>query len=329
MAEITSITEDFMGEKFDPLTSEEVVTNLNRANQPQAEIVNDGKPLPEAEFNIPTSNTNESTNKGGSNGGSKQTTSEPKFNQDFDNLPEEEQEAGAEIAADMIIGAYVTVTGMGYKVVEISEKKLIKMEQNGEIDLRTPIPISPNNNRKTTILDITRQHNERLKPTFETSPETIAAAKPVLVSILKKKGVALSPEHQLMYIVGMDLFGKGVALFQGLQVSKELLNTMKEVCANQKASNVVNTPNPSFSNPQNRREPDEPTISVNEDNVQTFQSNQRTKEETVLTSAEISKKIVDLEERKVERKKRKANTPKVRKQRVVVKADDGRGINQN
>jgi hypothetical protein len=329
MAEITSITEDFMGEKFDPLTSEEVVTNLNRANQPKAELVNDGKPLPEAEFNIPTSNTNESTNKGGSNGGTQQTTSEPKFNQDFDNLPEEEQEAGAEIAADMIIGAYVTVTGMGYKVVEISEKKLIKMEQNGEIDLRTPIPISPNNNRKTTILDITRQHNERLKPTFETSPETIAAAKPVLVSILKKKGVALSPEHQLMYIVGMDLFGKGVALFQGLQVSKELLNTMREVCANQKAANVVNTPNPSFTNTQNRREPDEPTISVNEDNVQTFQSNQRTKEETVLTSAEISKKLVDLEERKIERKKRKSNTPKVRKQRVVVKADDGRGINQN
>jgi len=329
MAEITSITEDFMGEKFDPLTSEEVVTNLNRASQPQAEIVNDGKPLPEAEFNIPTSNTNESTNKGGSNGGGQQTKSEPKFNQDFDNLPKEEQEAGAEIAADMIIGAYVTVTGMGYKVVEISEKKLIKMEQNGEIDLRTPIPISPNNNRKTTILDITRQHNERLKPTFETSPETIAAAKPVLVSILKKKGVALSPEHQLMYIVGMDLFGKGVALFQGLQVSKELLNTMKEVCANQKASNVVNMQSQTFSNAPNRSEPDEPKVSVNADNVQTFQSNQRTKEETVLTSAEISKKIVDLEERKVERKKRKANTPKVRKQRVVVKADDGRGINQN
>lgn len=314
MAEIVSITEEEnLGQDFNPL-AEEVVVNFNT----QQSTNTSGKPeqpLPEADMFGGTNPKGATNNSGGSS---------EKFNKDFENLPEEEQEEGAEQTAELVIFGYAQLKMLLPKAISISDKQLQKKEKAGEINLSIPFRRSPTDNRPITIGQMVQQFNESIVKPFETSDEFKNSVRPILISIFKKKGVALSPEHLLMILVAQDVIGTGINAARCMADRREILNDLKDLKDEYAKSNVKQpTPQQSFTN---RSEPDEPKFNVNTDNIQTFEATQQDKKEAIVTVTEISKKMVDREAKKAERKKRekKPTTPKVRKQRVVVKAADVR-----
>lgn len=320
MAEIISITEEeILGQDFNPL-AEEVVINFNTpppkntSGKPLEE-----KPLPEADMFGGTQPKTE-TNNGGS------TTTSSKFNQEFDNLPEDEQEEGSEQTADLVIFGYSQLKMLLPKSISISDKQLQKKEKAGEINLSIPFRRSPTDNRPITIGQMVTQFNESIIKPFETSQEFKDSVRPILISIFKKKGVALSPEHLLMILVAQDIIGTGINAARCMADRREILNDLKDLKDEYANANKAKPTQQTAQTFTNRSEPDEPKVNINSDNIQTFEASQQDKKEAAITVTEISKKMVDREEKKAERKKRekKVTTPKVRKQRVVVKAADVR-----
>lgn len=327
MAEITSITEEepLISSEFNQL-EEEVVANFN--SQPSSNSQTE-KPLPEAEFNIPKSNSN-----GGGNFNS-EDNKQSAFNQDFADLPQDEQEEGAEQTAELVIIGYSQLKMLLPKALSVSEKQLNKKERDGELNLSIPFKRSPNDHRPTTVGQLVQQFNESIKKPFETSELFINGVRPLLVSIFKKKGVALSPEHLLMILVAQDVIGTGITAAQCLAERKEMFNDLKELTETYKKQNIATspiqpivTPPPSQSytpSSPNRREPDEPNVQFNDDNIGDILSEKQKGKKTSIV--DVSNKVIATEERKQqnkkERKVRKARTPK-----VVVKATNS-GATQN
>ncbi len=327
MATITDITEEFVGDGFkDPLTQEEVVTNLNRQQTPQAEIVGDEAPLPEADFGASTSSNNNTNNTTQNSGNNQQQASEPKFNSEFDSLPKEEQEEGAEQTAELAIYGYCQLKLLIPKAVGISEKSLKKLEKKGDIDLSIPVKQSPSNPRPTTILNIVEQFNESIKKPYETADQFKEAVKPLLVSIFKKKGVALSPEHLLGILVIQDVVGTAITTARCMADRRELINDLKEIKEAYSKNNIPTTQQTASTQSfgtSNRTEPEEERVRVNPDAEIIGEQVYAEKAKREVTIEEISAKVAEREAKKAERKSAKRAYNKVkteRKKRTVVKA---------
>lgn len=303
MATVTSITEEQNNEQeYRPL-AEDVVVNMNRQNQPENQSSSEGEPfIPEAETYWEKENQerDEDEKIKSSNGGSKVPPKQDYFNQDFGDLPEDEKNEGAEQTAELAINMYAGLKMSIPKLVGVSDRTLKKLEQKGEINLSVPIPKSPNNPQTTTIASVIRNFNESIKPAFQTSEDFKRNVRPLLTSIFKKKGVALSPEHQLMIYVGQDLISTGLTVARCMSDRREIINELKNVSA---AYGKKFTPSPTettnTAKSEYRGEPEEsPSVSVSEnfEAVATDIANKR--QEKADSMEELSKKVVERADRK-------------------------------
>ena len=173
----------------------------------------------------------------GSSGSSSSSTSSAKTNNagvgNDENLSKKDLKVGAEAAADMCISGYEWVHVLGNKWLQISPKKLQRMEENGEINLQAMIDYDANH--RITAAEFIEQYNQQVSNVLTVSDEFKEEIKPLLVELFIKKGVKISLEQRILVVVGKDLAAKFFIIAQQKQQTKAILNAIKEATINQAA----------------------------------------------------------------------------------------------
>ena len=178
----------------------------------------------------------QSSSSGGSFGGSKSSgpsgpSGNDSGNNDTESLSKKDQKLGAEAAADMVIAGYVWMHALGNKWLQISPKKLARMEENGEINLRAMIDYDANH--RITAGEFIEQYNQQVSNVLVVSDEFKEEVKPLLTELFIKKNVKISLETRIMIVFGKDLAAKMFMIAQQKQQSKMILAAVKEATANQ------------------------------------------------------------------------------------------------
>lgn len=147
------------------------------------------------------------------------------FNKELKDLPKKDKEMASEKVADMCITTYEWLNDYADSKLLIDENKLRKMQKDGQIDLSAEIPMG---NTSVTAMEFVQEYNEQSKGTISVSKEFKEEVRPVLVRVLEKRGIGMTDENYLAYLVVKDLVIKGFMAKQSLNVKKEILETLKE-----------------------------------------------------------------------------------------------------
>lgn len=166
---------------------------------------------------------------GGGNGGggnSSQNKGNTAFNPAMNSIPSAEKKMGAEQLAKLLVDAYEQLNLFANKGLQISTKKLRKLEAEGEIDLSVQIPYEYG--KTMSAGEFVETINEQNKDTFSVSKEFKRDITPPLVRILEKRGAGLTDEQYVGYVVGKDVIVKGFIAFQVRNTLNEAIDIIKQ-----------------------------------------------------------------------------------------------------
>jgi len=255
-------------EKFDPINSEPITENLRKdqfAPPPKLDANKPFEPIPEPQTQF-RPNPNGQYFGGGTppkNGGAPQQP----FNEPMNDMPEDEKDEAAEQAAEMVLALYGSLKAASPKLITISERKLKKMEEDGLINLTLPLQKSPTDTTRVTIIDIVKNFNASVSEGYVVTNEFKESVRPVLVRVLKKKGVKISDEQYLLFAFGQDLVQTGFHLIAGMRQRNEVLTQLKDIHTAYKAAQgfTTSTPPPPPNEPTQQarpsaREPEESVV---------------------------------------------------------------------
>ncbi len=240
------------GGNFNPLNervNEKTYSKLNvTAN---AESLN--RPIQEPFFTPPPMNENVTGEKTTTGAGSKSgpAAQQDAFNPSMNEIPAGEKAKASEHVAAMIMQGYEFANQMANKGLLFSEKRLMKLQQAGEIDLvNTAIPYDMEG-RMMSAAEFIKEYNEQQQDAFKVTDEFKAEVTPVLTRVLQKRGVGMTDEQFLMYMFGKDIAIKGVQFFAARSQMNQIIGMMKE--ANASGASPVPPPpapsQPTYSNP--------------------------------------------------------------------------------
>jgi len=151
---------------------------------------------------------------------------EEPFNPQMNNLSKKDKHDAAEKVSKMIMSAYRFSNDYVDKLLLFNERKIAKMQQEGEIDLSVEIPISAS--VSMTAGEFIQDYNDQSVGTIKVSKEFEEEVTPILTRVLEKKGIGMTDEHYLIYLFGKDIVTKGFLVYQSLAVKKDILNQLKE-----------------------------------------------------------------------------------------------------
>lgn len=265
--------------------------NEKRYTQPNINTsgIDLNKPIDEPSFTPPPFKKTPMQSSGPSSSGS---SSKPSGNSGGlssgdENLSKKDLKVGAEAAADMAISGYEWLHVLGNKWLQISPKRLQRMQDNGEINLQAMIDYDVNH--RITAADFVDQYNQQVSNVLTVSDEFKAEIKPLLVELFIKKGVKISLEQRIMVVVAKDVAAKAFIIAQQKQQTKLILNAIKEATVSQMAP----PPPPPQPQPQPAPQP-EPTPEPK-------------KEEVIVVEPEefeVDNKVIVLEEKKTRKPKK-------------------------
>jgi hypothetical protein len=150
-----------------------------------------------------------------------------------ENLSKKDLKVGAESAADMTIAGYEWLHVLGNKWLQISPKKLQRLEEAGEINLQAMIDYDVNH--RITAAEFIEQFNQQVSNVLTVSDEFKEEIKPLLVELFMKKGVKISLETRIMIVIGKDVAAKMFIIAQQKQQTKLILQAVKDATSNQMA----------------------------------------------------------------------------------------------
>jgi hypothetical protein len=101
------------------------------------------------------------------------------------------------------------------------------MVAKGEIDGSLQLPLS--DNESVTFLQYCNEFNKQTEGVLHVSQEFKDQAKPILVRIFMKRGIGMTDEQHLLYLVGIDVFSKVVTIVQVSKQMKSMTATMVEM----------------------------------------------------------------------------------------------------
>ena len=159
------------------------------------------------------------------------------MNPEMVGLSNKEKDAANDVLADMVLDMYGLAHVLANRSLMISEKKLIKLQQEGEINLNAQIEYEYG--KKITAGLFFEQYNRQAEGTLSVSDEFKEEVKPVLKKVLAKNGLGMTPEQQLGYLFAKDIAGKAIIVVS----MKSQLSQMMEVIKN------ATTGQPSYPSP--------------------------------------------------------------------------------
>jgi hypothetical protein len=194
------------------------------------------------------------------------------FNKELKDLPKKDKEMASEKVAEMCITTYKWLNDFADSKLLIDERKLNKMQQNGEIDLSVEIPMG---STSLTAIEFVQEYNEQSKGTISVSKEFEEEVRPVLTRVLEKRGIGMTDENYLAYLVVKDLVVKGFMAKQSLNVKKDILSTLKEatmlIRGNAQPQPQAYQPQPQPQQQQYAPQPPIPTYEVEEEEEEIYE----------------------------------------------------------
>jgi hypothetical protein len=231
-------------------------------NQSEAEIVDDFNPLDEAvnekeytkhnvkinpndfSSDIPEPSFTPPPMMGGLT--QEEKSSKPKekepFNPQVKDMSKKDKQMASKRVADMCMTAYKWLNKFADSQLQFDERKIAKMEMEGEIDLNVEIPVGANVSMSAG--EFIQEYNEQSKNTIVVTKEFEEEVMPVLIDVLEEEGITMTKKQELAYLIGKDVAIKGFMGYQNYKVKKETLKMLVELNKNIKASNMSSVPMP-------------------------------------------------------------------------------------
>lgn len=180
---------------------------------------------------------------------------EEPINPKLKDLPSKEKTNAAKQGAAMAMNGYEALHNFANWMLTIDEKNLKKMERKDEIDLRIPVPV---NGRFVSMEAWVKAYNEEVQDSFTVDRSFKEEVIPVLERVMEKKGLGMTDEQTLVYLVAKDLAVKAVQ-FGALRTNRrESLNQLKDVTEAYRSGQFLNNRNNMPPNPQQPSAPPPP-----------------------------------------------------------------------
>ena len=199
--------------------------------------VNLNAPIEEPRFNAPPIDTKRTINQEQA----KQPKPEP-MNPEMKNLGKKDTEMAAGHMAKLIIQGYEWMHQLANKGLQISEKKLNKLQAEGEINLNAMIDYEMG--KKIRAGDFFLEYNQQVSSVLEVSQEFKDEATPLLEKVLAKRGIGMTDEQMLMYVFGKDIAAKSLIFFQQKAQINMMLSSIKEATMGMYAQSAPPPPQP-------------------------------------------------------------------------------------
>jgi hypothetical protein len=203
-------------------------------------------PIPEPRFTPPPMDKRTINQEQG-----KQPKPEP-LNPEMKNLGKKDTEMAAGHMAKLIIQGYEWMHQLANKGLQVSEKKLNKLQAEGEINLNAMIDYDYG--KKIRAGDFFVEYNQQVSNVLTVSQEFKDEAKPLLEKVLAKRGIGMTDEQMLMFVFGKDIAAKSMIFFQQKAQMNHMLASIKEATMAQYAQ-AAPPPTASQSAPQPAPQP--------------------------------------------------------------------------
>jgi hypothetical protein len=177
------------------------------------------------------------------------------INPEFENLSKKDAELSAQHAAEMIMGGYEWIHGAANKYVQVSEKKLDRLQESGEINLNAMI--SYDYGKEMRAGQFFKEYNSQVSNMFVVSDEFKEETTPLLTKVLAKRGVGMTDEQKLGFLFAKDLGTKAIMFFQQKRTINDMINSIKEATVNAGARVMPPPPPPQQ---EQRFEPPPPIV---------------------------------------------------------------------
>jgi hypothetical protein len=148
------------------------------------------------------------------------------MNPEFETLSKKDAEMSAQHAAEMIMGGYEWIHGAANKYVQVSEKKLDRLQEAGEINLNAMI--SYDYGKEMRAGQFFKEYNTQVSNMFVVSDEFKEETTPLLTKVLAKRGVGMTDEQRLAFYFAKDFGTKAIMFFQQKRTINDMINSIKE-----------------------------------------------------------------------------------------------------
>lgn len=176
-------------------------------------------------------------------GSSQSQSTPPPINPSLNNIPENDRKEGAKYVAKVVMDMYKQAHVWMNATLPFSQKKLRRLEAEGEIDLNMAIPDGQGN--IITPAGYIEDFNNEVKDALQVDPKWERETMPVLERVLAKRGASMTDDQMLMFQFGKDIALKVVQVV-GIKKSQnemiQLLMDLKE--QNQNAVSAAPRPKP-------------------------------------------------------------------------------------
>lgn len=169
------------------------------------------------------------------------------FNKEMNELPKKEKEMAAHHVASMIMQVYEGLNHLANQGMVFNEKKLNKLQQEGEVDFSIRVPVDYRTNETITAAEFIDEFNSQHKDALKVSPEFKEEVTPVLERVLRKRGIGMTDEQMLIFLFGKDIALKGQQFLVARQQMGNIIDQLKEQTAEMRKGNFrsqMNTPPP-------------------------------------------------------------------------------------
>jgi len=159
----------------------------------------------------------------------KKVEKEP-INPDMKNMSKKDTNMAASQAAKMILQGYEWLHDLGNKGLQISEKKLTRLQAEGEINLNALIDYDYG--KKMRAGDFFQEYNKQVSGLLKVDDEFKEEVTPVLERVLAESGIGLTDKQMLMYMFGKDIASKSILFFQQKATLNYMIQSIKEATIN-------------------------------------------------------------------------------------------------
>lgn len=165
-----------------------------------------------------------------SNGGSQQASSSSGFNQELNELNDSEKMKAAQQAAQFGMTLYKGLhTWANANLVQISDRKINKLIQEGEVDLDVAVPYSQHG--MVRMGEFIQEFNVQAGEVLVVEKEFEDSVIPPLTRVLAKHGAGMTDENYLLFMFGQDIITKGIKVAQLRGTVKDIILFAKEQTA--------------------------------------------------------------------------------------------------
>ncbi len=157
---------------------------------------------------------------------------EPKpFNPEMASMPKDEQKTAVKAVAQTIISVYEWVNQIADKSLQVKQKDLDKLAMNGLIDFSIQVPVSSGSSQMLSLGEVLMDYNSQAKGVIVVTEEFKKEVIPVLERVLAKRGIGMSDENLLVFLVAKDAITKFTIYGQMRGQMNDLIKQMKEMTA--------------------------------------------------------------------------------------------------